>query len=97
MARFKSGFSPPPAAASSAATQAPGGFGPERGFDQLAVLITEDGYWRPWGAHRRRTINLDGRFYWLHWNVCTIAERTVINRWTLTVEHEQLTIDEVAR
>ena len=52
-------------------------------FEQFVRLIESDGYSRPWGTHRWRSLTVDNRFYWLHWNVCTVRERTVINRWWL--------------
>src|SRR3954454_3153735 len=58
--------------------------GIEDEFEAFVRLIESDaGYWRPWGRHRWRSLNLDGRFYWLHFNVATVKERTVINRWWL--------------
>jgi hypothetical protein len=58
------------------------GQGIEDDFEAFALLIESDGYWRPWGRHQWRSLNLDDRFYWLHWNpVASVRERTVVNRW----------------
>jgi hypothetical protein len=38
-------------------------------------------------CHRWRSLNVDDRFYWLHWNpVSSVRERTVINRWSPALE-----------
>ena len=57
--------------------------GIESEFEAFVRTIEAAGYWRPWGSHRWHSLNLDDRFYWLHWNIATVAERTVINRWWL--------------
>jgi hypothetical protein len=53
----------------------------EDDFERFVRLIEEHGYWRLWGRRRWRSLNVDDRFYWLHWNLATVEERTVINRW----------------
>jgi hypothetical protein len=58
--------------------------GLEAEFEAFAFLIETDGFWRRWGRHRWRSLNVDDHFYWLHWNVvASVRERTVINRWWL--------------
>jgi hypothetical protein len=69
----------------------------EAGFDDLAQLIEEAGFWRSWGGHRWRTIVIDDQAYWLYRVWVPVNERTVINRWhadqlDITVD-EQLQLD----
>ena len=69
--------------------------GIEAEFLWFAALIEESGHWRIWGRHRWRTLDLDDRFFWLHWNVIPVGERTIINSWWLSakVESGQLSLE----
>lgn len=68
----------------------------EAEFERFCELVTDRGYWRDWGRHRWRTLDLDDRFYWLHYNpVDSVAERTVLNRWFIAERREpaQMSLD----
>ena len=55
--------------------------GIEDEFEDFVRLIEADGYWRLWGLHRWRSLTVDDHVYWLHWNLCTVEERMIVNRW----------------
>jgi hypothetical protein len=64
-------------------------------FEAFAALIESDGYWRPWGRHRCRSLDVDDRFYWLYWKPIPARERDVINRWWIEAKPDptQLTLE----
>ena len=77
---------------------APGlsGAGIEDEFEDFVRLIEADGYWRLWGLHRWRSLTVDDHVYWLHWNLCTVEERMIVNRWwrdRMAPEPAQLTME----
>src|SRR4051812_40520423 len=41
--------------------------GIEADFESFVRLIESDGFWRPWGRHRWRSLALDAHVFWLHW------------------------------
>lgn len=70
--------------------------GIEDEFEDFVRLIEADGYWRLWGLHRWRSLTVDDHVYWLHWNLCTVEERMIVNRWwrdRMAPEPAQLTME----
>jgi hypothetical protein len=55
--------------------------GIEPEFESFVRMVESDGFWRAWDRHRWRSITIDEHVFWLHWNLATVAQRTVVNRW----------------